>query len=443
MEEEIFSGKIAGSDIPAKLVYVKEDNKHSRKYYTLLRTHSKKLSEQWEKSISVYKDEKAGVYEGEYEGRKAYYAVYPTSFLMASLFMLRTGKTNEKKNPPSFTRFVIDDFKDRSDTTKIVTKATAASLAIAALVMGSVAISKNHSINVDLPEPTVAVAEATAGQEKIATPQTQNYNYTSAVPFEEPTPVVTEVEDPEPVREYVDYNTLDYETWTNSAGNEIIELADALHYADVCFNNVCMDLERYNASVPENKRYSIDMNKFKSTMYIGKEINETSLFDTEKMDRSKAYRGPFQIGDAAAEEANRISLKLTGKKILETNEDFFNPVKACLASIYIDIQNNEYLEYYFRGNDIEITSEMVHDSYNKGANAIAKKVLAGEYEPSVYPLKINAYAEILDKYSEELKAGNANGSHDKIWSKIYSELYSVNEQSVLARKNAETGEMEH
>ena len=432
----IFDGKLGGTR-DAVLFYKKENSEKPRRYFTVFQTTSAGVARSWEKTIRDEKNTGAKLMQDiDENGKNVYYVIVPTKFYQAAILMARNGKYNELENAPSFGKFLVDDFKDRPTVVKVA--ATAAAVLVVAGI-GAAVLSGPKAPDTNFPavDTSAAVVKTTDNLPSVDDPRMVFPAETTGISIhtQEPT-IVQETQEPEDVRKYVDYDSLTYKTWTNSAGNEIVELSDALNYAKACFDNVCMELEAYNASVPENKRYTFDASKFDPTMYVGKQLNETSLFSPEKMDREKKYRGPFQIGDAAAEEANKISMKLTGKKVFENPEDFFDPIKACRASIYIDIQNYMYLDYYLSGKNIEITSEMVHDAYNKGAKAIANKVLDGTYEETVYPLKIDAYAKILDKYFAELEADGTDGSHDEVWKKIYLELYGVTEQSVLAERDA-------
>ena len=229
---------------------------------------------------------------------------------------------------------------------------------------------------------------------------------------------------------YIDYDSLDYKTHTNSKGAVFIELADALKIANACYNNLIIEIERYNEK--SSNDYAFDVEKFKGSMFTAEQIRESSLIlyvdEGESIKNAEDYgdkcRGPFKIGPDAIEEANEVSMKLTGEKVIRDERDLYDVVRACRACMYIAIKNYEYCAGII-GDAVE--PNMVFDTYLYGCgnvrswlrNCLENGEYNGEYNPKNYSKDVMYYYSVVEPYWQKLLAGITDGSHDKEWQNTY------------------------
>jgi hypothetical protein len=127
------------------------------------------------------------------------------------------------------------------------------------------------------------------------------------------------------------------------------------------------------------------------------------------------------MGAEAIDEANEVSMKLTGKKIIETVDDIYDPVKACMTCMYIAVRNYEYC--YDIVQD-KVTPNMVFDTYLFGCGNVRKwlreDIQKGDkYEAKSYSKDVLYYGECVEEYKEALDKGLTDGSHDKYWQDTY------------------------
>lgn len=217
------------------------------------------------------------------------------------------------------------------------------------------------------------------------------------------------------------FKDLTYTTTYNSKGNEMVEIADMLKISYVCYNELVRELNAYNASVPESKRLDFDVEKFNFAMFAGQGIKESSLV-VPKNDQNDSCRGLYKIGDPAAEEANKISRKLTGKDILTSESDRYDPRTACMAAMYISVQNYEYVAGVETDKNIKQVANKVLDCYLMGCGNIRKDIRNNNFSANNYSKLILAYSECLNDYANALRQGLTDGSHDEYWSKCYNGL---------------------
>ena len=226
--------------------------------------------------------------------------------------------------------------------------------------------------------------------------------------------------------ENMSYDDLTYGTYQNSKGVTLMEMSDALLISNVCFNNVMDELEKFNASVSESKRYAFDKNKFNGAMFAGFQHRESS-FILSKDDINKPCKGPFQISAAGAEEANEVCRKLTGKNVIESVDDLYDPVKACRACIYIVIKNYQYA--YTATENVIVTPSMPIDTYLWGCKNVRQWIREGSYSPKMYSQTVLKFGEVLDEYWNLILENKTDGSHDQYWKECNNKLDQVIEWS--------------
>ena len=269
--------------------------------------------------------------------------------------------------------------------------------------------------------PTVYVGETNV-------PTTSDSTETTKTPSTSGSFETTQEQEQE--RVYIDYDSLKYKTHTNSNGATLIELADALKIANACYNNLIIEIERYNEKSTND--FSFDVDKFKGSMFTAEQIRESSLFlyvdEGENIKNAVDYgdrcRGPFKIGPAAIEEANEVSMKLTGEKVIRDERDLYDVVRACRACMYIAIKNYEYCAGVI-GDAVE--PNMVFDAYLYGCGNVRSWLrdcledgeYNGEYGPKTYSKDIMYYYSVVEPYWQKLLAGKTDGSHDKEWQNTY------------------------
>ena len=235
---------------------------------------------------------------------------------------------------------------------------------------------------------------------------------------------------------YFDLSKIDYSTHQNTRGDTLLELVDAIRIADACFNNLRIELKNASHS------YHYDATKFRSTMYAGEQMRESSLKIT-KEDINDDYRGPFQMGSDAIEEANEVSLKLTGKKIIETVDDLYDPVKSCMACMYFSVKNYEYC-YDIVGD--KVTPSMVFDTYLHGClnvrSWLRKDVEMGtDYEAQSYSKDVLYYDECFEYYKNALDNGLTDGSHDQYWEDTYyNKVWKLPKWDTIENKQSQLGD---
>lgn len=223
----------------------------------------------------------------------------------------------------------------------------------------------------------------------------------------------------------VSYEDLTCDTYKNSKGVPLYEMDDALYIANVCYNNVSEELKNYNKTASENDRYAFDTTKFTPEMFVGQWERESSLLVNKEDIDKENHKGPFQFGPEAIKEVNEVSMNLTGELIFETEDDLYDPVKACRAAMYFSIKNYQYLAD--ANKDKDITANMVFDTYLFGCGNIRGQLSNGTYSPYLYSQHILGYSEVFGEYAQQLKQGKTNGLHDEYWRKCVNGLAQVEE----------------
>ena len=240
---------------------------------------------------------------------------------------------------------------------------------------------------------------------------------------------------------HTDLDTLTYSTTQNSDGSKVIELADALNIADVCYDNLQYELENSNHS------YDFDASKFSPEMYVGEAISENSLKVIEDFVNKYGCRGMLMIGPAAVAEANEVSKKLTGKEFVTDSKQLDDPVDAFMTCMYISVKNYEYCSSVVGAENV--TPEMVYDCYLYGCGNVMKWLnncmengkYNGNYKPKSYSKDIMYYSECLEPYMDALQKGLTDGSHDKYWKDTYyNGLWKLPDWNEVESTAAEPGE---
>lgn len=234
--------------------------------------------------------------------------------------------------------------------------------------------------------------------------------------------------------EFESYDSLTYRTY-NSDGKTKIEEADSLYISYVCYNKIMQELDDYNSKVPKEKRLDFDKNKFSPAVFTAQQFTESSLILTNK-DMGKMCKGSFQISDVAGVEANEISMKLTGKNVIETVDDYYDPVKACRVCIYISIKNYQYIKS--AKENVSVSPEMVIDTYLWGCGNIRRWVREGTYSKQDYANRVLSYREPFEKYLSALENNKTDGSHDEYWQNCQNELNEI--YNKLKAERAQKGE---
>ena len=112
---------------------------------------------------------------------------------------------------------------------------------------------------------------------------------------------------------------------------------------------------------------------------------------------------------------------MTGEKVIRTEEDLYDQVRATRACIYIAVKNYEYCSGIIGD---EVTPNMVFDSYLYGCGKVRgwlKECLDdngkydGSYSPKSYSKDIMYYHSVLDEYWKNVTSGLTNGEHDSYW----------------------------
>lgn len=221
--------------------------------------------------------------------------------------------------------------------------------------------------------------------------------------------------------DHLSYDDLTYRTY-DSSGKTKIEEADSLYISYVCYNKIMQELESYNSKVSKANQYAFDESKFSPAVFTAQQFTESSLF-LKKDDINKMCKGSFQISDVAADEANEVAMKLTGKKVIETVDDLYDPVKACRACIYISIKNYQYVKT--ATENVNVSPEMVIDTYFWGCGNIRKWVREGTYSKQDYANRVLSYKEAFEKYLSALENNKTDGSHDEYWQSCQNELNEI------------------
>ncbi len=218
---------------------------------------------------------------------------------------------------------------------------------------------------------------------------------------------------------YIDLDTLTWNTYVNSSGTTMVEVADMLKIAEACYNNLGIELETANHD------YSYDISKFNPEMYVGEAVQESSLKYVVDYVNKYGCRGMLMIGADATKEANEISKTLTGKEIISDSKELDNPVEAMMTCMYISVKNYEYCADIVGAENV--TPDMVYDCYLFGCGNVRgwlKECMKngkynGNYKPQSYSQKVLYYGECLEPYNKALKQGLTNGEHDSYWKDLH------------------------
>lgn len=217
------------------------------------------------------------------------------------------------------------------------------------------------------------------------------------------------------------------ETYVNEFGDECFTHDSALSIAAYNYNGICREIEAYNKTASANKQIHFDTSKFDPALFVGAQQRESSL-KTFGED-SSSHKGPFQIGSAALEDANKIAEKLYGKPVASSTDELLNPIVGSRACMYYYVYMYENLHTQLKGTGKEITSNMVIDSYLHGVGAIAGQVKRGEYSPKAYSRRIDAYADAYREYYNILKNATKNQNLSGELGKLKGQIRTIEKQS--------------
>ncbi len=460
-ENFVYHGKTSGEEIA---IYFRQDEVTERKHFFVL----EKLPEEYQNNAELIEKARRMVARyNEEEGKKAkivslrnnktgkvtWFVEEPSLAIKAYARALqfeheikkeKTELENSRKREIAEAEnarenaipngVVVSENKYKKPASLVKTRILALGLGVM-ILLGSLATvnALSHSENKQPVNPTETVMVGSGGHSESIIPggfgSTQSPSVTETPSATQP-PETTQTPSTNE-KEYVDYDELTYGTHQSSNGKTFIELADIVNIADTCFNNVMMELEEYNKNHP-NSQLSYDASLFSSVYTAGRAIRESSLQlyvqegddITKSVDYNDLCRGSFKIGPAAIEEANKISMKLTGEKVINSEADLYDPVTACRASIYIDIQNYEYMLHFGVPED-EIMDYYIIGSYLRGGPGVAREVVNGTYERWSYSKDIEYYTGTLEEYKENIEKGLTDGSHDRYWQETYQELWNL------------------
>lgn len=187
-----------------------------------------------------------------------------------------------------------------------------------------------------------------------------------------------------------------------SSNQKFLTLDSALEISRYNYANLVEELKNYNSNASEKDKFNFDVEEFDYITFVGVQIRESSFKIWDKDDG--AYKGCFKIGSDACIEANAVSLKLTGKKIILSEKDLLDPIKSSKACMYIFVKNYEYLHDNIQKNnkDIKVSAEMVIDTYLMGCGNINKEINGFGYKQKYYSKDVLAYKQILSPYSNKL-----------------------------------------
>lgn len=398
MKKNIFEGMVENRYCEVRI----ENQNGKKQYYVLVNVSGnkdkiEKLRQTLEQENKTSKKEikLVGI---EKQGKVYPFVKLPVSMVDARYFAFKNRDNNKLHESQE------NEVSQKKSNYKPCTKFIATAL-IATTLFGASAIAINKAYNEDI----------------LVSAETQEVNDNNQINEI----IKTDLSDVK--QEKISSSQLTYDTFCNSAGNLLVELDDALKIADVCYDEIKDELKTYAQTNPN--KYSFDVSKFDSTMFVGEWIKESSLILTKK-DIDDACRGPFKIGSDAILEANKVSKDLCGKEIIESENDLYDPVKACKACIYIAIKNYEYCQ----GVTEEVSPEMVFDTYLFGCGNIRNELKRDDYQQKNYSKIILAYSQVLKEYQKEIENGNTDGSHDKFWSDCYNKLNKVPKQISSAEK---------
>ncbi len=239
--------------------------------------------------------------------------------------------------------------------------------------------------------------------------------------------------------EIIPYDEMTYDTYKSSSGATMMEVADAIKIAQACYNNIKNEIEVYNTKMSDNKQLTNYLDIITPEMIVGIQMRESSFILTEN-DRNELCRGSFKLGPAAIDEANAISVKLTGEKVIKCDDDLYDPVKACRASFYFNMKNIDYAKHIMgiKGKVTdEATQEMIKqaaiDMYFWGYGNVQKQYnktngdgIPKNYEVRAYGERVLNYEIVFEDYAEQIFSGKAEGHHkDGYYSEVYKKLCGV------------------
>lgn len=216
------------------------------------------------------------------------------------------------------------------------------------------------------------------------------------------------------------------ETYINDNNEIFIKLDSALEISRYNYLNTIVELRKYNETASEEEKFNFNTNMFNPSTFVGVQIRESSLMVYQHL--NSEYQGGFKIGPEAMEEANEVAIKLTGKPILESQNDLYDPIKSNKACMYIFIKNYEYVYDCINNNNLnyEVDAKMVIDEYLFGCTNIMNELKNGSYYQKEYSKDVLEYAKILQPYLIELfERGLIDEEHDEYRTQIYNLLNKV------------------
>lgn len=171
------------------------------------------------------------------------------------------------------------------------------------------------------------------------------------------------------------------------------------------YETVSNELEAYNKAHPDNA-YQIDMDLINGAILCGMQMRESSGQLNSNKDNPN-YQGPYSISTKQKNvaELNNVSMDLTGQNLIDPENiknDIQDPRIGAKACMYHMIQNYEYLKSILP-EGVEITQNILIDSYLYGATGVKNRIISGEYKGAMpYSARIIEYAEVFKVYKDAL-----------------------------------------
>ncbi len=182
-------------------------------------------------------------------------------------------------------------------------------------------------------------------------------------------------------------------TSVGSNGNTYLYLDSMVIISDMAYNQVAQEYKQYVANGGTD--FKMNMGLIDGSIIGATATRESSLQYFDGNDTE--YFGCFKIGKEALEEANKVSIELTGKPVANTLKELKDPVIGAKVCMYIHVSNYTY-EYDYRvknGVNKPITQAEQIEMYLFGATGMRRNG-----EQTYYSRSIIDYAEV---YAQRLK----------------------------------------